>query len=158
MKQFSTWEWCVNLLFRLCRPKKSANVANNKIEKKCEKGAATDLMFLYLSEKATVCLDLCRGHSRCTHFKWRRRTCFLLSVSLQRGADHDLDVEIENDEESSLKMLKIVRVPQLLRVTFYQVSMIKKAGFTSGPKWVDKQDLICFHSLHWKGTWVQPTG
>ena len=41
----------------------------------------------------------------------------MLSVSLQRGADHDLDVEIENDEESSLKMLKIVRVPQLLRVT-----------------------------------------
>ena len=58
----------------------------------------------------------------------------MLSVSLQEGADHDVDVEIENDEESSLKMLKIVRVPQLLRVTFYQVSMIKKAGFTSGPK------------------------
>jgi len=35
-------------------------------------------------KKASVCLGICLAHNRCTHFKWRRRTCFLLSVTMTK--------------------------------------------------------------------------
>ena len=159
-----SFDICDNSVHRLPISKKSASIANNKTEKKCEKGTALKLKTFKMYRKArksfqgTIMPETLWGAQSLFSFQVEEKellsacgeTINLIALRKILRSDGNVTHSLNPWLTHSPLLLKNSNMwilhPQC-STSVHQVMMSKKPGFTSGPRWAEEKRIPFLPSI-----------